>query len=162
MHLTRFTDYSLRVLMYVAVAPPDKRATMAEIADAYGISRSHLTKVLQHLGKPGLLRNARGRGGGLELVRPALEFDVGEVVRSADSDTPVVECFNHKTNRCAISAVWRLRDSLKAVNDSFYAVLSRYSLADVTAKSQPLARLLLSRPAAAEWRLSPARCAVST
>ena len=148
--------------MYVAVTPPDKRATIAEITDAFDISRSHLTTVVQHLGKLGLLRNVRGRGGGLELVRHASEVDVGEVVWSADSDTPVVECFNHKTNRCAISPVCRLRHSLKAVNDAFYTVLSRYSLADVTANSLPLARLLLSHPAAAEWTLSPARHAVST
>ena len=162
MHLTRLTDYSLRILMYVAVAPPDKCATIAEITDAFSISRSQLKKVVRHLGKSCLLRNVRGRGDGLELVRLASEIDVGKAVRSADSDTPVVECFNHNTTGCAISPVCRLRHALKAANDSFCAIVSRYSRADVTAKSQPLARLLLSRPASAAWMFSPARRAVST
>ena len=71
MRLTNFTDYCLRVLMYVAVRSPGRRATVAQIARDYGISRAHLTKVVHHLGATGVLRNVRGRNGGLELARPA-------------------------------------------------------------------------------------------
>jgi Rrf2 family transcriptional regulator, nitric oxide-sensitive transcriptional repressor len=143
MQMTNFTDYCLRVLMYVAVASPGKRATVVDIATAFGISRSHLTKVVHRLGKTGALRNVQGRGGGLELARPAAEINVGAVVRSVDAGTVLVECFDLKTNRCVIAPTCRLRDALGAANEAFYKVLDGYTLADITSNRQPLAKILL-------------------
>ena len=56
MHITRYTDYSLRVLVYLAVQG-DELATIQQIADSYEISRNHLMKVVHQLNKKGLHRN---------------------------------------------------------------------------------------------------------
>ncbi|MBS0373797.1 MAG: Rrf2 family transcriptional regulator [Proteobacteria bacterium] len=142
MHLTTFTDYCLRVLMYVAVAPPGRRATVPEVAAAFGISRSHLSKVVHLLGKAGVLHNVRGRRGGLELARPAGEINVGAVVRLVDDRPALVECFDRTTNRCVITPVCRLRDALGSASDAFYATLDRYTIADITQHPRPLAQVL--------------------
>jgi len=131
MRLTSFTDYSLRVLMYVA-AHPDGRATIAEIAAAFGISESHLTKVVHHLGKRRLLANARGHGGGVRLARPAASISLGAVIRATESESALVECFDASTNRCVITPVCALRSVLTQAIEAFYAMLDRYTLADVT------------------------------
>jgi Rrf2 family transcriptional regulator, nitric oxide-sensitive transcriptional repressor len=143
MQMTSFTDYCLRVLMYVAVAPAGKRATVADIATAFGISRSHLTKVVHRLGKTGALRNVQGRGGGLELARPAAEINVGAVVRSVDAGTVLVECFDRRTNHCVIAPTCRLREALVVAIEAFYKVLDGYTVADITSNRQPLAKILL-------------------
>jgi len=142
--LRTFTDYSLRVLMYLA-ARPGVTATTAEIAAAFGISESHLTKVVHQLGRLGLLRNARGRGGGIELGRPAASINVGAVVRSAEADDDLVECFDPETNRCVIAPACRLRGVLGEALEALYATLDKYTLEDITQNRQRLQKLLEPR-----------------
>ena len=131
MRLTSFTDYSLRVLMYLATHP-EQKATIAEIAAAFAISESHLTKVVHHLGRSGLLTNERGRGGGVALARPAATIKLGAVIAAAEGQGPLVECFNPRTNHCVITAACGLRSVLAQALAGFYAALDRYTLADIT------------------------------
>jgi Rrf2 family nitric oxide-sensitive transcriptional repressor len=148
MRLTRFTDYSLRVLMYLA-ARPGESATIAEIAAAFAISESHLSKVVHHLGREGLLSNARGRRGGIALGRPAASINIGTVVRAAETDTALVECFDTQANRCVITPACGLRGVLAEALAALYATLDKYTLADITRNRQRLTRLL---PAGAAGR----------
>lgn len=109
MRLTRFTDYALRALIYLGLHEP-QQSSIAEIARAYGISESHLTKVVHQLGRLGLIRTTRGRGGGLRLGRRADEIVIGAVVRQTEDDLALVECF--AGGACAITAPCRLRRAL--------------------------------------------------
>ena len=68
MRLTNYTDYSLRVLIYLAAKDRNKLSTISEIAEAYGISKNHLMKVIHELGKIGVINTIRGRGGGIQLA----------------------------------------------------------------------------------------------
>jgi Rrf2 family nitric oxide-sensitive transcriptional repressor len=140
--LTRYSDYSLRVLIYLAVRP-DERATIDEIAQAYGISRSHLMKVVHELGRGGFLSTVRGRGGGFQLARPPDEIGVGDVVRYTEGTLELVECFDPKTSACRIDAACGLRGVLEEALDAFLETLDGYTLADLVARRRkPLARLL--------------------
>lgn len=145
MRLTRFTDYSLRVLMYLA-AEPGRRATIGEIAQAFGVSENHLMKVVHFLGRAGLLANVRGRGGGLALARPPAAINVGAVVRAAEGDAVPAECFDRARNTCGIVRACRLRGVLEEAVDAFHAVLDRYTLADLARDRRPLARILNIAP----------------
>ena len=87
MRLTQWTDYTLRVLMYCAAYQGrEQPVTINEVAQSHGISRSHLTKIVQELAAQGLLETTRGRGGGMRLMKPAHEINVGAVVRSTETD----------------------------------------------------------------------------
>jgi len=141
LQLKSFTDYSLRVLMYLA-ARAGVHTTIAEIAEAFAISESHLSKVVHHLGKQGLLSTARGRGGGIELGRPAASINIGAVVRSTEANAKLVECFDPGTNRCVITPVCRLRSVLSEGLDALYTTLDNYTLEDITQNGQRLRRLL--------------------
>jgi Rrf2 family nitric oxide-sensitive transcriptional repressor len=140
--LTTFTDYSLRVLIHVAVHRDHEPATIAQIADAFGISENHLTKVVHFLGKEGFLATSRGRGGGLRLARPASAINLAAVVRRAEGEAMPAECFDPATNHCAITRMCRLRGVLKEAVDAFYAVLARYTLEDLVANRNRLAQVL--------------------
>jgi Rrf2 family nitric oxide-sensitive transcriptional repressor len=145
MKLTEFTDYSLRVLMYLA-ATPTRRATIAEIAEAFDISQHHLTKVVHFLGKTGWVETLRGKGGGLMLAKAPVEIKVGEVVREAEGAPRPAECFS-EDGACAIARDCRLKGVLGEAVDAFYDVLDRYTLADITRNRQALARVLMIRAA---------------
>jgi Rrf2 family nitric oxide-sensitive transcriptional repressor len=140
--LTLYSDYSLRVLIYLAV-DSDRRATIEEIARGYDISKAHLTKVVHQLGLRGYVETARGRGGGLRLARRPEQITIGEVVRATEENLSLVECFDPATSRCAIETACGLRPALHEALAAFLAVLDRYTLADLVARRRsPLARLL--------------------
>jgi Rrf2 family nitric oxide-sensitive transcriptional repressor len=139
--LTAFTDYSLRVLIYLA-AQPERRATIDEIAAAYGIKRNHLTKVVHFLGRGGWLATVRGKGGGLQLARPAEAIGVGAIVRQTEGADLPAECFDRDHNTCRIVRVCRLAGVLREATAAFHAVLDRYTLADLTHNPQALMTIL--------------------
>ena len=141
MRLTTFTDYSLRVLLYVAAAP-EGRATIAQVARAYGISENHLVKVVHFLGKQGLLVNTRGRGGGLRLARPPERINVGAVVRLAQGEDRPAECFDRGSNTCPLAGGCALQCALREAIGAFHATLDRYSLEDLRLNARR-ARFLL-------------------
>ena len=141
MKLTAFTDYSLRVLMYLATEP-NRRATIAEICTAFDIKENHLTKVVHHLAKGGWIETVRGKGGGLTLARPADAIFVGEVVRGTEGDAVPAECFSPGGSNCAIVRCCGLKGVLAEAVDAFQAVLDRYTLADITQNQKALSAVL--------------------
>jgi Rrf2 family transcriptional regulator, nitric oxide-sensitive transcriptional repressor len=141
MKLTSFTDYSLRVLIYLA-AEPGRRATIAEISQVFEISEHHLTKVVHFLGKQGWLSTLRGKGGGMTLGRPARDIGVGRVIRDTEGSATPAECFGEESSRCAIVSCCQLKGVLAEAVDAFYAVLDRYTLADITRNKAALSGIL--------------------
>lgn len=151
MKLTAFTDFSLRVLIYLA-AQPGQRPTIAEIATAFDVSEHHLTKVVHFLGKAGWLANVRGKGGGLALGDLPERIGIGAVVRQTEGHSVVAECFSEDGGKCCIAPVCHLRGVLGEAVKAFYAVLDRFTLADLVGNRQQLATILFveraQRPAA--------------
>jgi len=141
MKLTFYSDYSLRLLMYVSVKR-EALVTIQEVADAYGISKNHLMKVAFELGRKGFLETVRGRGGGLRLARPPEKIGVGEVVRAMEEDFTMVECFDPSINQCVITGPCRLRGVLSRALKAYFAVLDEYTLADLAGQNPSLSRVL--------------------
>ncbi len=132
MQLTSFSDYALRVLMYADLAK-NRLVTIDEIADAYGISRAHLMKVVNALTRAGYLEAVRGRSGGLRLARPAESISLGDVLRATEPNLDLVECFS-TGNQCVITGGCRLRGVLNRALDAFVKVLDGYTLAQISLK----------------------------
>jgi Rrf2 family nitric oxide-sensitive transcriptional repressor len=141
MRLTVYTDYALRVLMYVAVHV-EPLPTIAEIAASYGISRAHLMKVAYELGQAGYIETVRGKKGGLRLARPPAEIGLGEVIRTTEPDFALVPCFEPTRSACVLTSDCRLRGVLHQAQAAFLDVLDRYALADLVTNSAILAGLL--------------------
>jgi Rrf2 family transcriptional regulator, nitric oxide-sensitive transcriptional repressor len=138
MRLTVYTDYALRVLMYLALKD-DKLATIAEISKSYGISTNHLMKVAHQLGVAGYVETVRGRGGGLRLARRIEAIGIGEVVRFTEPDMAIVSCLKPIDAPCAIRPACVLRQALQKSRDAFMGVLDDYTLSDLV---QPRSRLI--------------------
>ncbi|WP_263769774.1 RrF2 family transcriptional regulator [Propionivibrio soli] len=140
MRLTSFTDYSLRVLMYLALKP-ERLATIPEIARAYDVSENHLMKVTQLLTRSGAVASVRGKGGGIRLARPAQEIRLGAIVREAEGNSPIVECLGIQP-QCNLTPACRLKGVLTEAFDALYAVLDKYTLADMVSQPKVMAKLV--------------------
>ena len=132
MHITRYTDYSLRVLIYLSLNT-DKRSTIKDIADSYGISKNHLMKVVHNLNKCGYIETLRGKKGGMRLSKNPENINIGKLVLELEPDFNLVECFSHNGN-CVITPVCELKSILGNALSSFIKKLSEYTLADVIVK----------------------------
>lgn len=140
MQLTLFSDYSLRVLLYLTMHG-DRRVTLAEMSKAYGISQHHLVKVVQRLVEEGLVESARGRGGGLRLARRPADINVGRVVRATEPHFNLVECFDAQANTCPIDPVCGLKQVLLRAQGAFLNELEQHTLADFAPRAPALIKL---------------------
>ncbi|MGD9670096.1 MAG: Rrf2 family transcriptional regulator [Hyphomicrobiaceae bacterium] len=136
MRMTVLSDYSLRVLMYLA-ARPERLVTIQEIATAYKISENHLMKVVHGLSKSGFVETVRGRGGGMRLGMAPQEISIGAVLRSSEDDFDLVECFG-ENDACRLTTVCRLKRVLQKALQAYLAELDRWTLADIVRRPKLL------------------------
>lgn len=130
MRITRYTDYSVRVLIYLGVKDDDSLATIQEIADSYGISKNHLMKVVHDLQLRGYIDTIRGKNGGLRLRLAPVEINLGRLIRETEEDKALVECFGTE-NGCVITPYCDLKHVLAQAQEAFFQVLDSFTLADM-------------------------------
>ncbi len=138
MQLSLYTDYSLRVLLYLATHQ-DRRVTMSEIADAYAISHEHLRKVIHQLGKLGYLTTFRGKSGGFELKVAADQILLGEVIAATEPRKPVIDC---QAQPCVLADSCALQAVLARAEAAFYDVLKQARLSDLV-KNKRMRQILV-------------------
>ena len=130
MRLTTYSDYSLRVLIYLSSEPREKLVNIKDIAEAYDISKNHLMKIIYNLGKMGYIETIRGRNGGIRLAKSPSEINIGEIIRKTEEDFNIVECFEHG-NTCVITPVCSLKHIFNNALEQFLHVLDQYTLDDI-------------------------------
>ena len=142
MRLTVFSDYTLRVLMYLAL-DRTRLATIPEIATAYGISENHLMKVVHQLARAGIVESVRGKGGGIRLARAPEEIRLGQIVRASEGDAPIVECLSGDPRACRITSSCRLKGVLVKAFEALYDSLDEHTLADLMERPRGLRQALI-------------------
>jgi len=140
-HITQFSDYSLRLVLYLA-CHPEKVVSVDEISRTYGISRHHLVKIVQTLTELGVVESQRGRGGGMRLAMCPSEINVGWLVRRTEPHFNIVECFDPATNTCPIAPACGLKGALYRAQQAFLKTLDEYNLDDLVARRSDLVLLL--------------------
>lgn len=147
MQLNRHTDYTLRVLLYMA-ARPDERSTLAQVAAFFDISIEHLRKVVHALAKSGYLNTFQGKGGGIELARPLEDINIGEVVVLFEGGKPLIDCHGLA---CPLAPACTLSLALAHAQRAFFQTLSGYTLADLVSDKSMMRQLVVeavpARPA---------------
>jgi len=137
--LTRFTDYGLRALIYLASLPEGKMTSITEVTNVYGVSRNHMVKIINQLSRAGLINAVRGKNGGIRLGRDPATIRISDVLRELEPLTLV----NCDRDMCHITSACRLKQALHQAVQSFLQELDSYTLADMVKENPPLYQLLL-------------------
>ncbi len=141
MQLSLQTDYSFRILIYLASFQP-KVCRIEEIAEAYKISRSHLVKIVQELRRLGYIETVRGRAGGLILGRTPDHIQVGQLLQQMEPHLKLLECFDRQQNQCVLSPSCELKHWLGKALANFLQTFDGLTLADLLQERQAMSRLL--------------------
>ncbi len=140
MQLTHYTDYSLRVLIFLSLQEPDQRVTISDIAEHFQIPRNHLVKVVHKLGILKIINTTRGKYGGIRLQMSASQIYIGDVVRKMEARLDIVDC--NSPSPCPIKPGCQLKSILQQAGDAFLDVLDNYTIADLQQKPDELKTLL--------------------
>lgn len=127
MQLSRFTDYTLRVLFYVATND-NRLVTLSEIAGCYEISVEHLRKVVHALSKAGHLETFRGKNGGIRLAKAPRDINIAQIVGEAEGYHPLINCGEQM---CRLTGFCSLQNILGEAQKAFMQVLEQYTLEDM-------------------------------
>lgn len=143
MRMTKHTDYAVRLLLLLAIRNPEL-VTIQDVAQTYGISKNHLMKVAHKLVQEDYVKSVRGRNGGLLLSRSPDQINVGELVRTTEATSVLVECFRQETNACIITPACGFRLVLQEALGAYMGVLDSYTLQDLMAERDKFADLFKS------------------
>jgi Rrf2 family nitric oxide-sensitive transcriptional repressor len=149
MTLTKFSDYSLRLLLYLGLHG-DRLVSVREVSRAYRVSPHIMIKAVQLLVREGLVASVRGRNGGLRLAKPPSQINVGRLLRLTEPGWDLVECFDKATNTCPIEQACGLKGVLQRAQGAFLTVLDGHTLADFMPRAPALIRLLNQSLSASE------------
>lgn len=139
MQLTTYTDYALRMVMYLAAHDEDESLhSIKQISTAYSISYNHLTKVGHELSKLGVIHTVKGRNGGIRLAKEPEEINIGWLVRQTEDNLTLVECFDPESNQCILAGRCRLQGVLGEALKAYLSVLDKYTVKDITVNKEML------------------------
>ena len=141
MQLSKFTDYSVRVLIYLAALPPGELTNIAAVSDLYNISKNHLVKVIHKLGQLDYIETLQGKKGGIRLKMPATEIAIGELIRTLES-MRLLDC---RVEACSASPACRLKNYLAIAAENFLQELNRYTIHDLVVDNPKLQEIFFLR-----------------
>jgi len=142
MHLTSYSDYAMRILIYLGSHPDRPLVSVREISDTFHTSYHHIGKITFNLSKLGILETVRGRNGGIRLAKSPLDINLGAVLRMTEENFHLVECFHEDRNTCKISPSCHLKHILHEALEAYLTVMDSYTLADVLTNAKTLRKLM--------------------
>jgi len=123
-------EYAIRALTFLAQRPTGKLTLLGDIAEAEGIPRAFLAKVLQDLVREGLLRSARGPTGGYALGDSPERITLYDIRRAVDGAEDVERCAVG-LDPCSDDTPCPLHDTYKPLRAAIESYLQETTIADL-------------------------------
>ncbi len=130
MYLSKFTDYSFRILMYLG-NNPDKLSTVDELSSILDLSTHHVKKIVYKLSKNNYISSLKGRNGGIKLGMDPKDINLGKLLEITEDNLDILECFSIENNTCSLNNCCKLKPIINDALESFKLELSKYTLADI-------------------------------
>ncbi|MDK8463312.1 Rrf2 family transcriptional regulator [Marinobacter sp. SS13-12] len=142
MQLKTYTDFGLRVLVYVGTRR-GRSVPRREIATAYGISQEHLRKVIHRMSTLGYVQTTQGKSGGVMLSRSPELVRLGQFVLEMEENMEIIDC---NKQECPLQGGCTIKSAVNAARDAFVATLNEYTLAMMLDDSHMVERLRMVGP----------------
>ena len=130
MYLSKFTDYSFRILMYLG-KNPDKLSTVDELSSILGLSTYHVKKIVYKLSTNNYILSLKGRNGGIKLGMDPKDINLGKLLEITEDNLDILECFSIENNTCSLNNCCKLKPIINDALESFKLELSKYTLDDI-------------------------------
>ena len=130
MYLSKFTDYSFRILMYMG-NNPDKLSTVDELSSILGLSTHHVKKIVYKLSTNNYILSLKGRNGGIKLGMDPKDINLGKLLEITEDNLDILECFSIENNTCSLNNCCKLKPIINDALESFKLELSKYTLDDI-------------------------------
>ncbi|UZE97785.1 RrF2 family transcriptional regulator [Alkalimarinus alittae] len=137
MQITRFTDYSLRTLMYLNTHST-RLCTVKEVAEYHNISQNHLVKVVHNLSRLGYIKSTKGKNGGIRLTENTDKTRLGDLIMQFEPTMNTAECFDPESNTCNLTVSCQLKHYLQEAMQNFINTMNQYTLANTTQNRIPM------------------------
>lgn len=86
-------EYAIRAMIFIAQKTREgDKVGIKDIAAGIGSPEHFIAKILQDLGRKGLLQSAKGPNGGFYLDKPSMKQSLADVVRAVDGDKIFMGC----------------------------------------------------------------------
>ena len=130
MYLSKFTDYSFRILMYLG-NNSDKLSTVDELSSILDLSTHHVKKIVYKLSKNNYISSLKGRNGGIKLGMDPKDINLGKLLEITEDNLDILECFSIENNTCSLNNCCKLKPIINDALESFKLELSKYTLDDI-------------------------------
>ena len=130
MYLSKFTDYSFRILMYLG-NNPDKLSTVDELSSILDLLTHHVKKIVYKLSKNNYILSLKGRNGGIKLGMDPKDINLGKLLEITEDNLDILECFSIENNTCSLNNCCKLKPIINDALESFKLELSKYTLDDI-------------------------------
>src|SRR5678810_858816 len=132
------TEYAIRGLSEMAIRGNDNRVMLDELVAGTNLPRDFMAKVFQRLVHAGLLRSAKGRGGGFSLAKPADQITMMQIVEAIEGPQTMDRCVVG-LEKCTDLMPCPQHDLYKPIRQRLKDYLNTTTLADLSAtlRSKP-------------------------
>ena len=128
MRLSSMADYAVVTMAAAARHCGGARVSAGQLAAETGLPAPTVQKLVSRLTAAGLLRSARGVGGGLRLARPAAAISLADIVEAVEGPIALTACVDQGKHDCGLEAACAVRPHWGVVNQAMRGALAGVSL----------------------------------
>lgn len=137
MQISYKTDYSFKIILYLAGCYPDGTAQIKQIADSQDIPKKFLEQILLLLKKGGFVASKQGPRGGYFLAKAPAEIRVGDVVRFVEGPIRPISCIAPGSEQsCSFAPACVFRDIWRDVETAISSVIDTITFSDLLEREQ--------------------------
>ncbi len=135
MRLSNMADYAVVVMSAASRHCGTARVSATDLAAETGLALPTTQKLVSILTKAGLLRSARGTGGGIKLARPAAAINLADIIEAVEGPIAMTSCVDTGNHNCAMEGNCRMQAHWPVVNQAVRGALAGVSLVSLTSPS---------------------------
>lgn len=136
MRLSSMADYAVITMTAAARHCGGVRVSAAQLAEETGLPAPTVQKLVSRLTAAGLLRSARGVGGGLKLARPAAAITLADIVEAVEGPIALTACVENGRHDCGMEEGCSVRPHWALVNETMRGALAQVSLTRLAGAAQ--------------------------